>query len=63
MEKDWYYISDRRRGPIPESNLKKLFSSGKLPLHTRVWTESMTFWTAAANIEMFCSLSPTLKTG
>lgn len=56
-EIDWYYFSDgRHKGPISESELKELFLSYAIPIHTQVWTESMTSWSSASNIEPFRSL-------
>ena len=50
----WFYIAGKRKiGPIAQRKLQKMISSGNLDQNTLVWTESLTDWTKASEIEAF----------
>ena len=51
-EKDWFYSADgqERKGPIAESELKRLLAAGQLPGSTLVWSEGLAGWVPAASI-------------
>lgn len=46
MESMWYYVKNGadKKGPVPESELKILVSSGQLDPTDLVWSEGMTDW-------------------
>ncbi len=54
VERQWHYVQDGQSvGPIPESEMLKMLTEGRLRGDTLVWTESMTDWTPAGRIETF----------
>lgn len=50
--RDWHYIVDgKQQGPIEESILIAMLSSGRLPPETMVWTQEMKDWEQVGHIE------------
>lgn len=44
---NWYYVdSDKRTGPLSESQFEELVAAGRILPETMVWNESLTGWTA-----------------
>jgi uncharacterized RDD family membrane protein YckC len=55
-ERLWHYIREgRTEGPIPESEILRMFAEGHLTSDTLVWTEPMAEWVPAVRIEAFHS--------
>ena len=53
-QKYWYYvINNQQEGPIIESELLEMFIKGHLGPETLVWSDSLTNWTPASEIESF----------
>lgn len=53
-ERMWYFaVGSQQEGPIVESELKGRFDSGALSRTTLVWSDKLTNWTAAAELEEF----------
>ena len=52
MEKNWYYSADGQAkiGPVPEHELKRLFTGNQIPASTLVWSEGMANWVTASNV-------------
>lgn len=51
---DWYYAeNDVRKGPVAETELRSLVSSGKIAPTTLVWNSTMTSWQEAATTPLF----------
>ncbi|MEI8079345.1 MAG: GYF domain-containing protein, partial [bacterium] len=49
---DWYYTKDgQQHGPVSEDELISIFRNNELDADALVWTEELTEWTAARNIE------------
>jgi len=51
-EKEWFYSPDgqERKGPVAESELKRLLAAGQLPSSTLVWSEGLASWVPAASL-------------
>ena len=50
--REWHYVVDgQQQGPIQEAALLDMFSSGRLPPETMVWTRKMQDWAQADQIE------------
>ncbi len=52
-ETEWHYClqgDERTQGPVPESKLRKLLQSGRLPYDTLVWNDSLGDWVEATRI-------------
>ena len=50
-ERQWYYIDGgSQTGPVPETQLKSLLQSGRLPRETMVWSDNLPAWTPAAQV-------------
>jgi len=60
MEKNWYYAENgqERKGPVPESELKRLLDAGQLPASALVWSEGMAQWTPAQAVKELQSNPP-----
>src|SRR4030042_5965635 len=57
IESYWYYMKEgKEEGPIPESKLKEMLSSGYLVPDTQVRSESMIQWKKAVQLDEFRSL-------
>ncbi|HHT9121461.1 MAG TPA: GYF domain-containing protein [Candidatus Wunengus sp. YC63] len=53
-ERCWYYVKDNKPvGPISESKLYEMFHTGNLSVQTLVWTQPMSNWMPASNVESF----------
>lgn len=53
-EKSWYYVKDNKSvGPIPESRMREMFHTGNLSTQTLVWSQPMSNWMPASNVETF----------
>lgn len=53
-ERFWYYaIGNQTYGPIAESELQRMFSTGALPRDTFVWAQHLPGWTPASQVEPF----------
>lgn len=49
----WYYMNGGKKcGPVDESKLVSMLSSGTLGPDTRVWTKGMDSWSPASNTEL-----------
>lgn len=54
VEKHWYYVKDYKQvGPVPEIKMQEMFDAGYLGSETLVWSESMTEWIPASEVESF----------
>jgi uncharacterized membrane protein YhaH (DUF805 family) len=50
--KQWFYTHNgQQQGPVQESDLMAMFTSGKLQADVLVWTEGLSNWTPAREIE------------
>lgn len=57
--RQWYYAQNNQQlGPVSEAELVNLFSNNKLPLTALVWSEHLSAWTAAKDLEQFAKLGP-----
>lgn len=55
-EAQWHYVHEgHSEGPIPQSELLKMFAEGRLGSDTPVWTEGMSDWAPATQMEAFQS--------
>jgi hypothetical protein len=53
----WYFEREGApQGPVPESRLATLLRNGEIASTTLVWTESMSGWTAARDVDPFRGL-------
>lgn len=53
---DWHYArNSKQEGPLSESDLQKMFASGKLPGDTLVWSDALEEWTPASKIALFAA--------
>ncbi len=53
-ERLWHYaLNGQTLGPVPESQLQHMFSSGALPRQSYVWTSGMAEWAVAAGLDAF----------
>jgi hypothetical protein len=51
-ERMWYYLQNgNQTGPVAEAELTNLLQSGKLGRETMVWSESLSGWTPAAQVQ------------
>ncbi|HWI53446.1 MAG TPA: DUF4339 domain-containing protein [Symbiobacteriaceae bacterium] len=52
-ERQWYYIqAGNQTGPVSEAELKGLLQSGKLARETIVWSDALSGWTPAVQVEL-----------
>jgi len=59
MADQWYYAQDgQRHGPIPKTQLDDLAASGQLRADDLVWTEGMSQWTPASQVEGLLPAAP-----
>ena len=50
--KYWYYVEDGKQvGPVSEQELVNLLQSGKLNSNTLIWTQKLTAWLRACDVE------------
>jgi len=50
--REWHYIVEgQQQGPVQETDLVTMLSNGQLPPQTMVWTQEMTDWAQANQIE------------
>jgi hypothetical protein len=50
---EWHYClqgDEQTQGPVSETKLRRLFQSGRLPLDTLVWNETLSDWVEATRI-------------
>lgn len=53
-ERSWYYLEDgKQKGPIPESLISKMLEEKILGPETLIWSESMTDWIRASDVDTF----------
>ena len=60
MEKQWHYSinGSDKQGPIGETELRDMLTTGRLPLNTLAWSEGQSNWTTAADL---FKISPTFS--
>jgi uncharacterized membrane protein len=51
-EKNWFYSADgqERKGPVAESELKRMLAAGQLPNSALVWSEGLASWVPASSL-------------
>ena len=53
-ERPWYFlVNNAQQGPVAESELRQLLVSGQLSGETLIWSNMLTGWTAARQVEAF----------
>ncbi len=53
---EWHYClqgDQNTQGPVSEAKLKRLFQTGRLPMDTMVWNDSLSDWVPASRIPTF----------
>ena len=50
----WYYVKGNKKlGPISESKMQEMFDKGDLVSETLIWSNTLTEWTPASNVQTF----------
>ncbi len=58
-EMQWYYVSNGQQvGPIPESELLRLYYCGGISVHTKVWKSGMGDWVEFKDVNFLSMNSP-----
>ncbi len=63
---EWYYVAndDSSNGPVPESEMKRLWATKQIDDDTPVWNETMTEWLEISKLPAFKAiLSPPAPKG
>jgi uncharacterized RDD family membrane protein YckC len=59
----WHYvINGNQAGPVPESELVQMLTSGQLAPETLVWTQSLEDWVAASSVDALMNPTPVSPT-
>src|SRR6185437_8233210 len=66
-ERMWFFArNNQQEGPIPESQLQQLFANQTLHADTLVWSDNLSNWTPASQLETFIirgTVSPQVVSG